>query len=102
MKSDKKQGFLTFPLVIKNDKHWLFYLHLLNAFSFLPITLGIFLQIFPLYALSLVVLLLYSFYYLQKAKNNDYDILSLSYIIVDGEFYYWPFLLLFGLIFIGY
>jgi len=101
MKSDKKQGFLTLPLVIKNNKHWLFYLHMLNAISFLPIILGILLQIFPIYLIFLLVLFVYSLYYIQKAKKKDIDMLSLSYIIVDGEFYYWPFLLILGLIFIS-
>ena len=101
MKSDKKQGFLTLPLVIKNNKNWLFYLHLLNVISFLPIICGILLQIFPLYMIFLLVLFVYSFYYIQKATKENIDMLSLSYIIVDGEFYYWPFLFILGLIFIS-
>jgi 4-hydroxybenzoate polyprenyltransferase len=100
IKTDKSQGLVTLAMSFKNKNNFLNFLHILNIISFIPLLYGIIYQIFPLYSIFLILLFFYSSGYIQKAKSENADILSLSYILVDGEYYYWPFLLFLGLKFI--
>ncbi len=97
IKIDKKRHLLTLPIVFGKDK-CLTLLQIFNIISLMPILFGIFVKIIPIYSIFLIVLFFYSFYYIQKARNRKTDIPHLAYIMVDGEFYYWPFLLIIGLI----
>jgi 4-hydroxybenzoate polyprenyltransferase len=101
IKSDIKNNIWTFPIILKNKKNLITFIHLLNGLSMLPIIVGVALKILPIYSILLLVLFFYSFYYIYKVKSDQLDISTLSYIIVDGEFYYWPFLLYLGLILIS-
>jgi 4-hydroxybenzoate polyprenyltransferase len=100
MKSDEKEGLLTLPLVFKNEQNWIDILHILNIISFIPIVLGVLTGYLPIYALSTLLLLAYTFYYLQKTKKNSTNIHFLSYVMVDGEYNFWPLLLLIGRFFL--
>ncbi len=87
---DKKEQLLTLP-VRYGAKTTLKFLHIFNLISFVPIILGVILQIIPVYSLGLIVFYFYSFYYLQKAKKTGQKALrSLSYIMADGEYILWP------------
>ncbi len=94
---DKSQNLSTIILSFKNKKDFLNVLHVINILSCIPILLAVFLDILPFYSILLLFTLLYSVVYIHKGKNKNADILSLSYILVDGEYYYWPFLLMIGL-----
>lgn len=98
IEGDKKEKLITLPMIFKNTSNWLNFLHLLNIISFAPLLLGILLNIIPMYGLFLLFTYFYTFYYLQKAKIKDIDKNSLYNVLVDGEYYYWPILLLVGLI----
>ena len=98
IKIDTKEKLLTFPIVFKN--RLLKFLHVLNLLSFAPLLIGIYLDFFQPCALFLLILFFYSYYYIDKVKYEDINVLSVFYIMVDGEYYYWPILLLLGLIII--
>lgn len=100
IENDRSQGLATLAMCFKNKNSFLNFLHIFNIISFTPLIYGITYQIFSLYSILLFALFFYSFGYIQKAKSENADIHSLSYIIVDGEYYYWPLLLVLGLIFI--
>jgi len=96
MESDKNQGLKTFP-VIYGIKTTLKYLNLLNFFSFLPLAIGIYLKIFPIFSVSLTLIYFYSFYCLKRTETADFKKLrTLSYIMVDGGYILWPIFLILG------
>jgi 4-hydroxybenzoate polyprenyltransferase len=93
--ADKKYGIKTFPVILGKEK-FLSVLHVINVVSFIPLLIGVYLRILSLFSLFLIVSIVYSFYYIQKAKQKETDIQSLSSIVVDGEFAFWPFILFMG------
>jgi 4-hydroxybenzoate polyprenyltransferase len=101
IKSDKKERLLTIPIIFDDKKITFIFLHFLNIMSFIPLFLGVFFGLLPLHSIFLVILFLYSYYYILKLKKEKIDVCSLSYVIVDGEFWYWPFLLVLGVYILG-
>ncbi|RLF57799.1 MAG: hypothetical protein DRN25_06010 [Thermoplasmata archaeon] len=93
---DKRQGLLTIPIVLENKVKCLKFLHTINFLSLLPIMIGIVFDILPVFTISIALTVIYTFVYLEKSKQKDADILSISYILVDGEYVFWPFYLLVG------
>jgi 4-hydroxybenzoate polyprenyltransferase len=97
---DKKQKLATFPIYFGKSK-FLTFLQILNIITFIP-----FFFILMTISHSLVTLLfftfLYTFYYIEKAKKIETDIQSLTNVIVDGEFIFWPFLIVIGLFLFAY
>lgn len=90
---DRKRGITTVPVVLGRKKS-LTFLQLVNLISIMPIILAVFIHMLPLYSFPLTLLFFYSFFYIQKARDTNVEITNLSYVIVDGEFYYWPILIL--------
>ncbi len=99
MDSDKREKLKTFP-VFFGEKKTLMYLHVVNAVSFLPIILGVWLGWLPLFSLALLFFYFYGFYYLNKIKEKKADARRLSYTLVDGEQLFWPLALFLGRLFI--
>jgi len=100
IKSDKEEKLRTFPVLFGKNKA-LNYLHIANIVSFAPIIMGVLTNLLPLFSLFLLVFYLYSFYYLERAKNKKTNVRRLSYIMVDGEYVFWPFILLLGKFIVG-
>ena len=100
IKSDEKAKVRTLVLGLGKEK-FLFFLHILNLASFFPIIIGIFFNILPLFTIGFFFLFFYTFYFIQMAKGKLYEIQNISYIIVDGEYYYWP-ILIFIMILLGF
>ena len=94
IKSDKKNCLKTLPALL-GKMRVLSYLHIINIFSIVPIIIGVFKNLLPPYALFLLVFYFYSFYYLQKAKDEKANIHNLSYVMVDGEYLLWLIILFF-------
>lgn len=90
--SDKKDNLKTIILYLGKERT-LFFLHIVNLISFLPIIIGVYKNVLSLSSLSLVVFYFYSFYYLQKAKDEKTNIYNLSYMMVDGEYLLWSIVL---------
>jgi len=93
--TDEQYGIKTFPILFGKEK-FLSALHVINIVSFIPIIIGVYLHILPLFSLLLIVSIVYCFYYIQKAKQQEADIQSLSSIVVDGEFAFLPFIIFVG------
>jgi 4-hydroxybenzoate polyprenyltransferase len=96
MKIDKKRKLLTFPLILGKEC-FLTLIQIINLISLFLVIIAIFFHIFPSYTLMLSFAFFYSFYYVIKSRCDSCDSNSMFAIIVDGEFIYWPFLLLIGL-----
>ncbi|RLF62794.1 MAG: hypothetical protein DRN16_00605 [Thermoplasmata archaeon] len=97
MYTDKKQDLKTLPLYFGKQKFLLF-LHILNAVSFLMLSVAIATGVVPLFSLILLLFFLYRFYYINKAKEStgsDRNIQKL-YAFVDGEYFFWPLVLSIG------
>jgi len=96
MDVDKKYHLLSWPVCFGRKK-FLTFLHILNFVTTIPLFIIIF-KIHPTFSFFVIFSFLYCFYYIKKAKKPGVDIHSLTNIIVDGEFLYWPFFLFIGLI----
>lgn len=93
IEGDGKQGLKTIPVILGKERT-LKYLHLLNAISFIPLFIGIYLKVIPVYALSLTLLFIYDLFYLKKADTeSSKKIRMISYTMADAEFILWPVLL---------
>lgn len=99
IKSDKNREIKTMPLYFGKD-NFLDLLQVLNLLSIFPILIGILVKQIPTYSFLLTFTFFYSFYYIQKARSKKTQITNLSYIFVDSEFFYWPFLVVLGCMFI--
>lgn len=99
MDVDKKQKLLTFAVYFGKYK-FLTFLHILNFITFIPLFI-IIMEISFSFLLFLIFTYLYTFYFIQRARNPKVDVQSLTSVIVDGEFVFWPFLLFLGIIFVS-
>lgn len=97
IESDKKRELKTLPIYFGEEK-FLDILQFLNLLSIFPILLGVIIKELPVYSFLLTFSFFYSFYYIYKARSKKTNITNLSYVLVDSEFYYWPFLVLLGFV----
>lgn len=88
MESDKLSGLKTLPVFLGKD-NVLALIHVLNVFSFLPIVIGFYFQVFSVLSLLLLIFYFYTFYYLRLANRGGVNIQKLSYVMVDGEYLLW-------------
>ncbi len=94
IEGDREQGLKTIPVILGKERT-LNYLHLLNVFAYIPLFIGIFLNVIPVYVLSLTVFFFYDLYYLKKADTvSGKNLRMISYTMADAEFILWPVLLL--------
>jgi len=98
MASDSKDEIRTLVLGLGKEK-FILLLHILNLISIFPIIFGIFLNIFPIFIFGLAFLFFYSFFYVIKGREKKEEIQNISYILVDGEYYFWPILIFIMLLF---
>ncbi len=96
MKGDMARGLKTLPALV-GKKRTIQFLYVLNVIGFLPLLAGIFIGAIPLFGLALLLLMVYSFYYLRRAETaGDMELRAVSYTLADAEFIVWPVLLLIG------
>jgi 4-hydroxybenzoate polyprenyltransferase len=94
IEGDREQGLKTLPVILGQERT-LQYLHLLNVVAFIPLFIGIYLNVIPVYALSLALLFFYDLFYLMKAHTaSSKTIRMISYTMADAEFILWPVLLI--------
>jgi len=96
IETDKRQGLLTMPIIFGSRERCSNFLHIINLLSILPIMAGIITGILPAFATLITLTAIYTFIYLEKSKQRGVDILYISYILVDGEYIFWPLYLLVG------
>lgn len=98
MVADTKDGIQTLVIGLGKEK-FISFIHILNLISMLPILFGIFFNFFPLFTFGLSLMFFYSYIYIIKGRENIHNIHNISYIIVDGEYYFWPILIVLMLLF---
>jgi len=93
---DAARGLKTLPTLV-GKKGTIQFLYALNAIGFLPLLVGIYIGIIPLFGLALLPLMAYSFYYLRRAETaGERELRTVSYTLADAEFLLWPVLLIMG------
>jgi 4-hydroxybenzoate polyprenyltransferase len=93
IKSDKNEGLRTLPVILGKNKTKQV-LMILNFLSAIPILVGIYMNVLPLYSIALLVAMIYALSYLSKRKLFKRQT-TLYNVVVDGEFIFWlPYLLI--------
>jgi 4-hydroxybenzoate polyprenyltransferase len=92
LQSDKKRKLLTIPVFFGREKTILM-LHFLNVITSIILFL-FFIQINITYIFLVLFSSIYTFYYLKKICYSPDENNSITNILVDGEFIFWPLLLL--------
>jgi len=98
IESDKKEMLLTLPIVLGKEKT-LKILEIITILSIMPIILGVYLGIIPVFSLMLGFVVLYTFYYFKKSTEKE-NFHLVNYILADFEFILWSVLILLGKIFL--
>ena len=96
IESDKKEKLLT-PAIVFGEKKLMYFLKIINILSLTPIVIGVFLGIFPKFSLMLLFLILFSFYFFEKAEKEKINIAYLSEIAIGVEKLSWSLLILIGI-----
>lgn len=90
LESDAAEGLKTLPVLLGKD-NTINFLHFINMISFIPLILGVYFKILPLYSFALVTFYFYTFYYLKKSwKAMDSGLWGNLCYIADFEFIIWP------------
>lgn len=93
---DKKKKLKTLPAIL-GVEHTIAILHFINLLSGLCIIASVVFEFMPKSTLVLTLFPLYSVYYLNIGKRyKTSDIKKISYILVDGEYLFWPFVFKIG------
>ncbi len=101
IESDQKEGLKTIPVLLGKQRT-LKLLRRMNIIAFIPLFIGIYLKIIPLFATIMILFYFYGIYYLNKAsKVDDKELRMVSYTLADAEFIIWPLILIIGK-FIGF
>lgn len=95
IKNDAIQGLKTIPVILGKEET-IKLLQKMNILAFIPLLVGIYLNIIPIFAAILILFIFYSLYYLSKIKNEENKMNY--YIFADAEFILWPVILFLGLI----
>ncbi len=85
IKTDLKQGLLTFPIVLGKEKT-LRVLKIANVIITLAIiTISYYFNIFPKVIMTLILVIPFNFYCIKQAQKNNY----FGYVLASGEFILW-------------
>lgn len=96
IKEDGIKGLKTLPVVFGIEKT-IDFLRLANIISGLGVVFFVIKGTIPVFSLTLLLFVLYSLYYLRKSLAKDKGWVRMaSYLIVDGEYFLTPIILLVG------
>lgn len=90
--SDKVNNLKTIPVLLGKDTS-IFVLNILNIVSLIILSYGIFINAIPGYSIALVVFFIYTLFYLNYRKNDNYNN-EFLYIMADAGFVLWPIILI--------
>lgn len=102
IEADSKQSLKTLPAIL-GKRNSINFLYILNLFSFLPLWVGIYFKLLPVFSFMLIIFYFYDFYYIKKSeKLEGEDLHNISHKMADSEFVLWPVLLMFSrIVFMG-
>lgn len=95
IESDKEEGLLTLASVL-GERNLINILSTINCLVAIPIIIGAYFHLLPLYSLALLLSIPYSFYYFEKLKDRKISAAYLYNIVVDGELIMWSIFILIG------
>ena len=95
IESDKKENLLTLTVIFEKEK-LLQFLNLINILALLPIILGVYLGLFPVFSLMLLFIIPITFYLLKKLEIKKINIAYFSEIAIGIEKISWLLLILLG------
>ena len=96
IEDDRARGIRTLPVVF-GKRNAIGSLHIINIASILPLIVGLWLEVFPVSILFLSLSVLYGFSYLVYGTLLEGKKLrKISYLVVDGEYLVWLFLIVLG------
>lgn len=86
VKGDQKRGLKTLAVYYGENKA-IKILNFLNFASAVPIAIGVYLGIIPVFSLAILLTVFYAMYYFYLNKRVSKEVLSNA--IIDGEFIFW-------------
>lgn len=94
MESDSKENLRTIPIIFGKKKA-IKILNAINLISIISLLIFIYLNIVPVYAITLSLFFIYEYYYLKNSENADRGrLLRNTYVLADAEFLFWPIVLI--------
>lgn len=91
--NDKADNLKTLPVIL-GKKSTINVLYIINIIAFIPLILGIYLNIISFSAIFLLVFLLYGYFYIRKANSaSSNELETTAHTLADSEFILWPLLL---------
>jgi 4-hydroxybenzoate polyprenyltransferase len=101
IESDKKEGLKTIPTVF-GLRETTRLLNIVNLVSVLLLVGAILFRILPVYSASLVLFFFYDLYYVTWGAKKEKGVLRfISYVVVDGEYIFWPIIITFSKLIMG-
>lgn len=95
IESDTSIGLKTFPSVM-GEKRTIRALKFINPLSGIPILLGVYLKVLPIFTLAILLTIPYAFYYYRTSQDQRINKAILYNVIADGEFAVWLPFIVFG------
>ena len=93
MENDKSTGIKTLPVML-GKKSTVKVLNLINIVAFIPLIMGVYLNIISFSAIALLTIFFYGYYYINKASSaTSVELESTAFSLVDLECIIWPVLL---------
>lgn len=93
--SDRNEKLKTLPALIGEKRAYNF-LTIFSFLLFIPLATGIYLNVFPLYSFSLILIIPYTLFYIEQMKKKKINPTLLHYFIIGGEFNFYLFFLVLG------
>ncbi len=101
IKADRERALKTAPVILGKD-NTIQVLQILNVIAFVPLLVGVVIGSLPMFTLSLLVLSVYTFAYLKKARGlGNYELRNAAYTFAEAEIMLWPIILLAGKVLCG-
>ena len=93
--SDRNEKLKTLPVLIGEKRAYNF-LTIFSFLLFIPLGIGIYLNVFPSYTFSLILIIPYTLFYIYQMKKRKINPILLHYVIIGSEFNFYLFFLILG------
>lgn len=93
--SDRREKLKTLPVMI-GEKGSYSFLTVFSFLAFMPLVIGIYLNVFPFYTFSLILTIPYTLFYIYQMKKRKMNPILLHYFIIGSEFNFYLLFLILG------